>query len=99
MMGTPGGLDNGEWMGESKDIIERACEQNENFKAICDREGPVTVEQINDNANAVAFGMILGYIATTKEETVKGLAQGLHKQAGLTEIGADFVARFNKLAG
>ena len=86
MMGTPGGLDNGEWMGESKDIIERACEQNEKFKAICDREGPVTVEQINDNANAVAFGMILGYIATTNEEAGKGLAQGLHKQAGLDVI-------------
>ena len=86
MMGSPGGLDDGQWTGESKDIIARACEQNEKFKELCEREGPITVEQIEKYANAVAFGMILGYIAPTEEEAGKGLAMGLHKQAGLEPI-------------
>ena len=86
MMGSPGGLDDGQWVGESKDIIARACEQNEKFKELCEREGPITVEQIEKYANAVAFGMILGYIAPTEEEAGKGLAMGLHKQAGLEPI-------------
>ena len=86
MMGSPGGLDDGQWVGESKDIIARACEQNEKFKELCEREGPITVEQIEKYANAVAFGMILGYIAPTEEESGKGLAMGLHKQAGLEPI-------------
>ena len=86
MMGSPGGLDDGQWVGESKDIIARACEQNEKFKELCEREGPITVEQIEKYANAVAFGMILGYIAPTEEESGKGLAMGLHGQAGLEPI-------------
>jgi len=86
MMGSPGGLDDGQWVGESKDIIARACEQNEKFKELCEREGPITVEQIEKYANEVAFGMILGYIAPTEEESGKGLAMGLHKQAGLEPI-------------
>ena len=77
MLGTPGGVDTGEWAGGFDDCLAR-LKEDEKFQAWHDRSASFSDElDVGPLAGKAAFAGILAMICRTKLDSGKGLVKGI----------------------